>query len=64
MQSCSGAWAWLIILVTISCTGFSMYFLLSFSNFIHLVPVLVTAAQLCTFLTFQKTFVCLILLSL
>ena len=47
LQSCSGAWVWLIItLVIVSCTDLFMYFLHLFSN---LVPVLFTPLQLCTF---------------
>ena len=41
IQSCSGAWMWLIIiiLVIVSCTDLSLYFLRIFSKFIQLVPV-------------------------
>ena len=51
IQSCSGAWVWLIvILVIISCTDLSLYFLHLFSNFIQLVLIIFTPVQLCTFL--------------
>lgn len=45
----SDAWTWLIIilLVIVSCTGVSLYLFQLFSNFIQLVHVLFTPAQLC-----------------
>ena len=55
IQSCSGAWAWLIIiLVIVSCTSLSLCFLHLFSNFIQLVSVLFTPVQLCTMLKFCR----------
>ena len=57
IQSCSGAWVWLIImLVIVSCTDLFLYFLYLFSNFIQLVPILFTPVQLCTFLNFLENF--------
>ena len=59
IQSCSGAWMWLIIiLVIISCTDLFLCFLHLFSN---LVPVLFTPVQLCTCLIFWENFYMLIL---
>ena len=62
IQSCSGAWVWLIIiLVIISCTDLSsLYILHQFSNFIQLVPVLFAPVQLFTFLIFGGKFLCLV----
>ena len=57
LQSCSGSWVWLIIiLVIISRTDLFLYFLYLFSNFIQLVSVLFTPVQLCTFLNFLGKF--------
>ena len=58
LQSCSGAWVWLIIIhVIVSCTNFFLYFLHLLNN---LVPVLFTPVQLCTLLIFWKIFICLV----
>ena len=61
IQSCRGAWMWLIfILVTVNCTDLSLYFLHLFSEFIQLVPILFTPVQLCTFKNFFFIKLCLV----
>ena len=51
IQSWSGAWVWLIIILAIvSCTGLFLCFLYQFSNFIHFYTF--TPVQLCTLLNF------------
>ena len=62
IQSCSGACVWLIIiLVIVSCTDLSLYFLDLFSNFIQVVSVVLTHVQLNWYLfNFLKIFICLV----
>ena len=58
IQSCSGAWVWLIIILVIrsvvqTCPCILLHL---FSNFIQLVPILFTPVQLRTFLNFWENF--------
>ena len=58
IQSCSGAWVWLIIiLVVISCTDLFLYFLNLLINFIQLVPVLLHLFNSVPFYVFTPFFI-------